>query len=106
MPPGSGDGRDLQRFERDRPKAPVELGGNQRIEEVPQPVSMERGTRSPRLQQRHEAALFQSAPHLVQGMLPIQHGEPQRFDPTTTREHMRRVGRDETVKNGGDLSAP
>jgi hypothetical protein len=36
-------------------------------------------------------------------MIPIQNGEHEGFDPTPTREHMRRVGRDETVENGGNF---
>ena len=39
-------------------------------------------------------------------MIPIQNGEDHGFDPTPTREHMRRVGRDAAVNPGGDLSAP
>jgi hypothetical protein len=47
---------------------------------------MECGTREPRLQQRHHAALFQPLPYLGEGMLPIQNGQHQGFDPTPTRE--------------------
>jgi hypothetical protein len=39
-------------------------------------------------------------------MIPIQKGEAQGFDPTPTREHMRRVGRDEAIDRGCDLWAP
>jgi hypothetical protein len=67
---------------------------------------MERGTREPRLQQRHHATRFQSSPDLIEGMIPIQNGEDHGFDPTPTREHMRRVGRDEAVNPGGNLQAP
>ena len=38
--------------------------------------------------------------------MPIQNGEHQGFDPTPTREPMRRVGRDEAVDHCGDLQAP
>jgi len=104
--PGCRDGIDLQRFEGDSPKDPMEMGGTPRIEEVSEPGIIARGTRSPRLQQRHSAPLFQPSPHLVKGIIPIQHGEHQGFDPTPTREHMRRVGRDEPVENGGNFQAP
>jgi hypothetical protein len=39
-------------------------------------------------------------------MIAIQNREDQSFDPTPTREHMRRVGWDEAVNHGGDLQAP
>jgi hypothetical protein len=39
-------------------------------------------------------------------MMPIQNGEPQGFDPTSTREPMGRVGRDEAIDKRGDLQAP
>jgi hypothetical protein len=35
MQPGGRDGIDLERFEGDRPKDPIEIGGKQRIEDVP-----------------------------------------------------------------------
>src|SRR5262245_18318829 len=39
-------------------------------------------------------------------MIASQNLEDQRFDPTPTREHMRRVGWDEAVNDGSDLQAP
>jgi hypothetical protein len=36
-------------------------------------------------------------------MISIQNREHQGFNSTPTREHMRRVGWDETVDHGGDL---
>jgi hypothetical protein len=35
MQPGCRDGVDLERFEGDRSKDPIEIGGKQRIEDVP-----------------------------------------------------------------------
>ena len=95
MQPGRRDGIDLSCFQGDRAKHPIEIGGKQGIEDVPQPVIIECGPREPRLQQRHHPALFQPFPHLIEGMMPVQNGEHQGFDPTPTREPMRRVGRDE-----------
>jgi hypothetical protein len=43
--PGGRDGRDRERFEGDSPKDPLEIGGTQHIEDVPEPVIMERGPR-------------------------------------------------------------
>jgi hypothetical protein len=40
--PGGRDGIDRQGVERDSPKHAVQIGGTQRIEELPQPVIMER----------------------------------------------------------------
>jgi hypothetical protein len=39
-------------------------------------------------------------------MIPIQDGQHQGFDPTPTREPMRRVGRDEAVDHRSDFQAP
>jgi hypothetical protein len=60
----------------------VEIGRKQGIEDVPQPVIVEGSTRELRLQQRHHSALFQPLAHLVEGMMPIQNGQHQGFDPT------------------------
>ncbi len=92
MQPGCRNGIDLQCFERDRAKHPIEIGGKQRIEDVPQPVIMERGTCEPWLQQRHHPRSSSRLPHFVERMMSIQNREHQGFDPTATREHMRRVG--------------
>ena len=43
---------------------------------------------------------------LREGMVPSQHGAPQRFDATPTREPRRRIGRDETGHHGGHRQAP
>jgi hypothetical protein len=104
--PGRRDGIALQGFEGDRTTHRVEIGRKQRIEHVPQAVIMERGTREPRLQQRHHPPLFEPFSHLIEGMMPFQNREPQGFNPTTTREPMRGVRGNETVKNRGDLQAP
>jgi len=81
----------------------MEIGGTQRVQDVPSPVIMESGPREPRLQQRDHAALFAPSPHLIKGMMPIQHGAHQRCDSTPTRKPMRRMGRDEAVNSGGHL---
>jgi hypothetical protein len=48
-PPGGREGRDLQGMEGDRPKRPVERRRTQRLEELPEPVILERGARQARL---------------------------------------------------------
>jgi hypothetical protein len=106
MQPGRRDGIDLQGFEGDRTKHRVEIGRKQRIENVPQAVIIERGTREPRLQQRHHPTLFEPFSHLIESMMPIQNREHQGFNPTTTREPMRGVRGNETVNDRGDLQAP
>ena len=73
---------------------------------MPQAVIIEGGPREPRLQQCHHASLFQSSPHLIEGMIPIQNGEHEGFDPMPTREHMSGVRRDEAVDHHGDFQAP
>jgi hypothetical protein len=106
MQPGRRDGLDLQGSQGDRAKPPIEIGGQQGIEDVPQPRIIECGPREPWLQQRYHPSLFQPSPHLLEGMMPIQNGEHPGFDSTPTREPMRRMGRDEVSDKRGDLQAP
>ena len=51
MEPGGREGLDLQGVEGDSTKHAVELGGTQRLEELPQPVIMERGAGQARLKE-------------------------------------------------------
>ena len=51
MEPWCREGIDLQGVERDRAKHGVEIRGKQRIEELPQPVIMERFSREAGLEQ-------------------------------------------------------
>ena len=81
----------------------MELGGTQRVQEVPSPGIMEGGTGEPRPQQRYHPALFQPLSHLIEGMMPVEHGEHHSFDSTPTRESVRRMGWDATVNHGGNL---
>mgnify|MGYP003449816873 CR=1 FL=1 len=97
MQPGRREGIDLQGCERDGAQDTVEMRGTQRIKARPYPVIVEPGARSPRLQERYHAPLFQASRHLVEGMLPIQNGQHQGFDPTPTRAHMGGVGRAESA---------
>jgi hypothetical protein len=71
MEPGGWDGVDLECFQSKRAQHLVEVGRQQRIEDVPQPVSMERGPCEPRLKQGQHAALFQPLPHLIEGMMAV-----------------------------------
>jgi hypothetical protein len=106
MQPRRRDGIDVQGFEGNRTQHRVEIGRTQRIEDMPQAVIMEGGTRESRLQQRYHATLFEPSPDLGEGMMPIQNREHQGFDPATTREPMCRVRGDKTVNDRGDLQAP
>ena len=78
------------------------MGSKQRIEDVASPVIMQRGPRSPWLEQLHHPTLFQSSSSFVEGMIPIQDREYQGFAPTTRREHMGRMGREKAVDHCGD----
>jgi hypothetical protein len=82
--PRSRHGIHLERVERDSTEDRVELGRQEGIEAGPQAVSMEGGTRSPRLQQRHHPPLFQPFAYLVERMTPGQDGQHQGFDSTAT----------------------
>jgi hypothetical protein len=104
--PGGRNGVDRECFQRQRAQHFLEVGGKQRIEDVPPPVIMERGPCEPWLQQGHPAPFCQPLPHLGQGMMPIQHRQDQGFDPTPGRKLMPWVRRHEVVNHGGPLQAP
>jgi hypothetical protein len=84
MEPRRRDRIDLQRCEGDRAQHAVEMGGKQGLKDVPQAVIMERGTRSPRLQQRQQPTLIPPFSHLGEGRMPIQNRAYQGFNPTPT----------------------
>ena len=105
MHPGGREGIHFQRFEDDGAIHLVKIGRKQCLEDVSQPIIIERGPCEARLQQRHHATCFQPFPHLIESMIAIQNREDQSFDPTPTREHMGRMGRDETIDKRGDLQA-
>jgi hypothetical protein len=64
---------------------------------------MERGARESWLAQGQQAPLCQPLPHCVERMIAIQNREPAGRDSTPSREHMRRVGREETIDPRGNL---
>jgi hypothetical protein len=106
MQPRRRDGVDLQRFEGKGAQDLVEIGGKERIEDVPSSVIMEGGACEPWLEQVQHAPLCQPLPHFIEGMRAIQKREHEGLDPTASREHMRWVGRDEAVDHSGHLQAP
>src|SRR5262249_26400031 len=106
MQPGRRESVALQRLEGQGAKDLVEIGRKERIKAMPQAIIIEGGTREARLPPRSHATLFEPSPSLVKGMMPIQKREHQGCDPGTTRAPMRRVRRDETVNDRGDLQAP
>src|SRR5215510_3022478 len=66
MEPWGREGIDRQGVEGDRPKHAVERRGKQRIENRPQPVSMERGACEARLEQGEHPTLLQTCPYLIE----------------------------------------
>jgi hypothetical protein len=106
MEPRGRDRIDLQRFEGDHAKNLVEIRGKQGIEDMAETVIVERGTWQRRLQQRYYAALFQPFTYLIEGMMSIQNGKDQGFDPTSAREPMRRMRRDKAVNHTSHLQTP
>jgi len=97
MKPWGRDGIDLQGIKRDRPKPPVQRRRKQRFEALPQPVSMERGSRQARLEYGYHPAFLQTCPHLIEGMMAIQNRQEQSLDPTATGEDIGRVWRGQKV---------
>jgi len=105
MPPGRRHGIAVQRFERDGTQHPMEVGRTQRLQAMPQPIVMPRGSREPWLQPRHQAMLFQPFAYLVKRRVALEKRQHPGCDPTPTREHKRRVGGKEALKHGGHLQA-
>jgi hypothetical protein len=104
--PGRRDGVDLQCFEGNGAKDLGEIGGKERIADVPQPVIMQGGAGESGLQEVEHAPLVQPLPHFVEGMIAIQNRQDQGFDSTSSRQHMLWVGWDETVDYCGNFQAP
>ena len=50
--------------------------------------------------------VLKAPPDRVYPMRPVEHGEPQSFDSTPTREPVRRMGWDEAVNDGGHFQVP
>ena len=72
MAPWGREGIDLQGVEGDRPKHAVEMRGKQRLEDLPQPVIMERCVVEAGLKQGEHATFLQARPHLIEGMMAIE----------------------------------
>jgi hypothetical protein len=95
MEPGGRNGLPLQGLEREHTKPAVEMGGTQGLEELPQPVIMQRGSREAGLEQGEQPTLLQASPDLVEGLMPSQTREEPGLHPAPTREAMGRVRRAE-----------
>ena len=97
MQPRGREGRDLQGVERDRTTHTVEMRGTQRIEDLPQPVIMERYAVETGLEQGEHPTVLQARPHRLEGMMAIEHRQEEGIHSTATREDMRRVWRAEGI---------
>jgi hypothetical protein len=103
MEPWGREGIDLQGVECDSPKHAVEMRGKQRIENLPQPVIMERGAFEARLEQGYHPTLLQTCPHLIESMMAIENRQEQGLYSTATRENMSRVRRTEGIDEGSHV---
>src|SRR5262249_33044363 len=101
--PWGREGIDLQGVEGDRPKHAVEMRGKQRLENLPQPVIMERGALEAGLGQGQHPALLQTCPHIIESMMAIENRQEQGLYSTATREHMSRVRRAEGIDEGSHI---
>jgi hypothetical protein len=97
MEPGCRNAIHLQGVERARTKDTVESRGTQCIEDLPQPVSMERGACEAGLEQGEQPTLLQASPYLIKGMMAIEHRQQEGLHATAAREDMRRVRRTESI---------
>jgi hypothetical protein len=71
MKPGGREGIDFQGIKCNSPKQAVEIGGKQGIEDLPQPVIMERGACEARLEQGEHPTLLQTCPYFIEGVMAI-----------------------------------
>jgi hypothetical protein len=97
MEPGGREGIDLQSIEDNGTKDAVELRGKQRLENLAEAVIVQRRSSQAILEQGEQPAFFQACPHLIEGMMPIENRQEQRFYTTATREDMRGVRRAEGI---------
>jgi hypothetical protein len=100
MEPGGREGIHLQGVARDGPKDAVELRGTQGIEDLSQPIIMERGSREAGLEQGYQPTCLQACPDLIEGMMAIKNRQEQRLHATATREDVRGVRRAEGLDEG------
>jgi len=103
MEPGCREGIHLQSVERNRPKHAVELRGKQGIEDLPQPIIMERCAREAGLEQGSHPTFLQACPDLIEGMMAIQNRQEQRLHATATREDVSGVRRAEGIDEGSHV---
>src|SRR5262249_55961489 len=79
MEPGGREGIDLQGVEGDGTKDAVELRSKQRLENLAEAVIVQRRSSQAILEQGEHPALLQARPHLIEGMMPIENCQEQRF---------------------------
>ena len=103
MEPGGREDRDLQSVEGDGTQDAVERRGQPRLENLAAAVSVQRRSSQALLEQGEPPALLQTCPHLLEGMMPIEKRQEQRFYTTATREDMRGVWRAEGIQKCSDV---
>jgi hypothetical protein len=100
--PGRRQGIDRQGLERQDTAHPVQVGSKQRLKKLPQALRIECLPSYVGLKERDHPPLRQPRSALVEGLVSIQHRQPQRFYPPGTREHIIGVGGNEGGNEGGD----
>src|SRR5262245_16716146 len=95
MEPGGREGINVQGVECDGTKDAVELRGKQRLENLAETVIVQRRSSQAILEQGEHPALLPARPYLIEGMVPIENRQEQRFYATATREDLRGVRRAE-----------
>jgi hypothetical protein len=81
----------------------MQVGGKQRIENLPQAVRIERLPLSARLKQGAHSTRLQPGPHLVEGMVTVENRQHQRFHPSPTGEHSIGVRGKQLLNEGSDF---
>jgi hypothetical protein len=66
----------------------VERRSQQRLQDLPEPVIMERGAREAGLEQGDHTTFLQAGPHLRESMMAIENREEQGLHATATREDL------------------
>jgi hypothetical protein len=103
MEPGGWNGIHLQGMQCHSPKHPVQMGRKQGIEDLAQPVIVQRRGGQARLQEGQHPSLLQTRSHLREGMMAIKNREEQSLDPTATREDIGGVRRTEGINERSHL---
>jgi hypothetical protein len=103
MHPGRRYGIRFKRLERHGAQDLIEIGTKQRIENLSLACIMDRERLQAGLQQRQHSPFVQAPSHRIEGVMPIENGQDQGFDPTAAGQDMGRIRGDHRLDKLGHL---